>query len=151
MKKIIFAMLLSGTALTGCATHKTVTDQPEVVANTAIQALTTGVNIQFPKNSSQIDAQYDDVLSVAAEVLAKNSALALHIQGYTDSSGTNAINNRLALARANSVRAALISNYGVNAEQLNAVGFGSAKPIASNDTAEGRAENRRVTLLLNGQ
>jgi OmpA-OmpF porin, OOP family len=151
MKKIIFAMLLSGTALTGCAMHKAVIDQSETATHIATQAFKTGVNLQFSQNSSRIDTQYDGVLGRAADVLTKNSRLILQIQGHADSSGTNVMNNRLALARANSVRAALISNYGVNAEQLNTVGFGSATPIASNDTEEGRAENRRVTLLINGQ
>jgi len=69
------------------------------------------------------------------------------IEGHTDSNGNDDSNLRLSQARADSVRAYLIQQ-GVKAERIQAIGKGETQPIASNDTAEGRANNRRVEIIL---
>jgi outer membrane protein OmpA-like peptidoglycan-associated protein len=69
------------------------------------------------------------------------------IQGHTDNVGTAAANLTLSEARANAVKAALTSEYGVSAEQISAKGYGATKPVAPNTTVEGRANNRRVELV----
>jgi outer membrane protein OmpA-like peptidoglycan-associated protein len=67
------------------------------------------------------------------------------IEGNTDNTGSEAHNATLSLNRANSVKAYLV-NAGVNASRLTTQGFGSSHPVASNDTALGRSQNRRVEV-----
>jgi outer membrane protein OmpA-like peptidoglycan-associated protein len=69
------------------------------------------------------------------------------IAGYTDSQGNDATNLRLSQERADSVRAYLVQQ-GVSSDRVKSIGKGEADPIASNDTAEGRANNRRVEIVL---
>jgi outer membrane protein OmpA-like peptidoglycan-associated protein len=69
------------------------------------------------------------------------------VEGYTDSTGTDAVNIPLSEARASEVRAYLISR-GVPDQNIVAKGFGDARPIASNKTPEGRASNRRVEIVV---
>ena len=69
------------------------------------------------------------------------------VEGYTDSTGTDAVNMPLSQARASEVRAYLISR-GVPEQNIIAKGFGPDRPIASNKTAEGRASNRRVEIVV---
>ena len=72
----------------------------------------------------------------------------LNIEGHTDSSGSLAANNKVSLTRANIVKDYLVSEYKVNPDQLITLGLGPTKPIADNKTAEGKAKNRRVTVIL---
>ena len=102
-----------------------------------------GVNFGF--DSAEIDAASEGVLDVAAEQLNGCPNVAVRVQGHTDSIGTEAYNQGLSERRAESVRSHLIGR-GVPASRLTAVGYGESQPIASNDTAEGRALNRRVEL-----
>lgn len=102
-----------------------------------------GVNFEFDK--SDIDAASAGVLDVAAEQLAGCPNVAVRVEGNTDSVGTDAYNMGLSERRANAVLDHLVGR-GVPASRLTAVGYGESQPIASNDTAEGRALNRRVEL-----
>lgn len=74
----------------------------------------------------------------------------LKIEGHTDSKGAEDYNLKLSQLRADSVKSYLESK-GVNASKITATGFGEAKPIASNDTDEGRAKNRRVDFIIEKQ
>ncbi|WP_083791056.1 OmpA family protein [Thalassobium sp. R2A62] len=65
--------------------------------------------------------------------------------GHTDSSGSDVTNNALSAARALAVRDALVAR-GVDAERISAQGYGESEPIATNETEEGRAANRRTTI-----
>jgi outer membrane protein OmpA-like peptidoglycan-associated protein len=69
------------------------------------------------------------------------------IQGYTDSMGSPAVNEALSLRRAEAVRDYL-STQGVAAETMRAEGFGAKRPVAHNGTAEGRAQNRRIEIVI---
>lgn len=83
-----------------------------------------------------------------ATVLKENPEIGrVRIEGHTDNKGSEETNQRLSQARTESVRKALIKR-GVPGERLEAVGFGEAKPIATNDTDEGREKNRRVEFVL---
>jgi outer membrane protein OmpA-like peptidoglycan-associated protein len=94
---------------------------------------------------------------LAREKLAKISGimlaypgLKLGIEGNTDSVGGDAYNQGLSERRAESVRSYL-TEQGIPASSMTAVGFGKTQPIASNDTAEGRQQNRRVELVVSGE
>lgn len=86
-----------------------------------------------------------DILREVARSLVANPEVRVEVAGHTDSTGSKAVNERLSLARAESVKAFLIEN-GVNADQLEVQGYASTQPVATNRTASGRAQNRRVEL-----
>ena len=106
------------------------------------------VDVQFEFNSSVISSAYDDEIARAAEVLRENAGVRATVEGHTDSSGENKYNQWLSERRANAVRDMLINDHGISADQLVAIGRGEDYPIAGNDTAEGRAQNRRVELVM---
>ncbi len=104
-----------------------------------------GVN--FATGSARLTPDSIPILTVAAEKLNKNLALNVEISGYTDNQGVGSINKRLSQRRANSVMIQLIKDN-VDANRLTAKGYGEENPIASNNTANGRATNRRVELKI---
>jgi OmpA-OmpF porin, OOP family len=102
--------------------------------------------IQFDVNSDQLKPESMNILSQIAEALKKKPALKLRIEGHTDSTGDADQNLDLSKRRAASVKAALVK-LGIDGSRLTAEGFGQTKPIGSNDTVQGRAENRRVEFI----
>jgi outer membrane protein OmpA-like peptidoglycan-associated protein len=103
-----------------------------------------GVNFDFDKSTLQ--PQGKPILDEAARILKENPSINVQVQGHTDSVGTDAYNLRLSDRRAATVKNYLVSQ-GVAASRLTTKGFGEANPVASNDTADGRAQNRRVELV----
>ncbi|MDM7860531.1 OmpA family protein [Alteromonas sp. ASW11-36] len=104
-------------------------------------------NITFATNSSEIQPSFNEVLNDVALVLNKYDKTKLQIAGHTDSSGDAQYNQQLSIMRANSVAAYLVS-ANMNEARLQTVGFGETQPIASNETADGRSQNRRVELQI---
>jgi outer membrane protein OmpA-like peptidoglycan-associated protein len=102
-----------------------------------------GVN--FETGKAELTPESQTILDGVAESLVANDSIKVQVGGHTDNTGSAAVNKRLSAARANSVREYLVSK-GVAADRLTAVGFGPTKPVASNRTAAGRAQNRRVEL-----
>ena len=104
-------------------------------------------NITFDSNDANIKPAFQPVLNSIAKVINEYSKTMVQVNGYTDSTGSAATNNSLSLMRANS-----ISNYlrlkGVDANRIVSNGYGSSNPIASNATAAGREQNRRVEIVL---
>lgn len=86
-----------------------------------------------------------DILSEVARSLVANPQVRVEVAGHTDSTGSRAVNERLSLARAEAVKAFLIEN-GVAADRMAVQGYASTQPVATNRTASGRAQNRRVEL-----
>jgi outer membrane protein OmpA-like peptidoglycan-associated protein len=103
--------------------------------------------ILFDVNSDHIRPESAPTLLEIADMLKAHSDLKLTIEGHTDNTGDPAANQALSERRAASVKSALVSNYGIDASRLATKGFGASKPAASNDTAEGRQQNRRVELV----
>ncbi|MES2446193.1 MAG: OmpA family protein [Bacteroidota bacterium] len=103
--------------------------------------------IQFEFNSSVLKTESYPTLDKLSSVLRENGGK-VTTKGYASSEGTAAYNMKLSKDRANSVKTYLV-NSGVNASQVTAKGFGEANPIASNDTEEGRIQNRRVETSRN--
>lgn len=102
--------------------------------------------LRFAFDSSKIEPQYYSLLNdVAARIKEVGPGVRIRIDGHTDSIGTAEYNLGLSKRRANSVKEFLV-NAGVPASQLETEGFGFDKPAYSNETAEGRAGNRRVEL-----
>lgn len=102
--------------------------------------------IHFEYNKSKIRPESYPVLNAVVEVLQKNPAIKLEVQGHTDNVGTAVYNKRLSQARADSVRVYL-SDHGIAKDRLVSKGFGFDRPLVPNDTAQNRALNRRVQFL----
>ena len=100
-------------------------------------------SVQFPFDSSVVAPEYNAEIKDFAQSMKENPSQTAIISGHTDSTGNDAYNQKLSERRANAVKDAIIEE-GVQAERLQAKGYGESKPIADNATKEGRQENRRV-------
>lgn len=105
----------------------------------------SGVN--FEVNRSRLTPESFRILNDVAESLIANADVRIEVAGHTDSTGPYDLNMRLSQARAQAVKAYL-AGQGVDPSRMLARGYGPDRPIATNDTAEGRAQNRRVELHL---
>lgn len=95
----------------------------------------------------KIHANYGDRMDELAQALVKNRGIKIDIIGHTDSLGSDDFNIKLSKERAKSAGDYLISK-GVNKEQIHLIGKGESMPIATNETIEGRSENRRVQIKI---
>jgi OOP family OmpA-OmpF porin len=105
--------------------------------------------IYFDVNSTAIRGESTPTLQEIGDMLTQHPDLRITIEGHTDNTGSAAGNQTLSEKRAAAVRDYLIANYKIDAARLKSAGFGATKPVASNDTPEGRQNNRRVELVKN--
>jgi outer membrane protein OmpA-like peptidoglycan-associated protein len=112
--------------------------------------ITLSGSVLFPSGDDQLSPIARQSLDRIATVLTEQPAeKRIGIEGYTDSRGSDAFNQQLSQKRADAVRSYLVRG-GVSAERIQAFGRGESSPIAPNDTAEGRAGNRRVEIVIQG-
>ncbi|OQX51795.1 MAG: hypothetical protein B5M53_10330 [Candidatus Cloacimonas sp. 4484_209] len=104
--------------------------------------------IKFDFNKATIKPESYPILDEAAKILKTHPTIRVEIQGHTDSVGSDTYNLKLSDARANAVRDYLLKNHSIDASRLLARGYGERRPVASNKTAEGRAQNRRVDFAI---
>ena len=104
-------------------------------------------NVTFALNSAQLNPKFDPVLDKVAATLVEYNQTMIQVAGHTDSTGSHAYNMKLSEERAMSVKNYL-AGRGVPAKRMVTVGAGPDYPVASNDTPEGRAENRRVEITI---
>jgi outer membrane protein OmpA-like peptidoglycan-associated protein len=104
-------------------------------------------DISFDSNRYDIKPDFRPILDQFAAGLQENTASRVTIIGHTDSSGSDAINDPLSVNRATSTRSYLTAR-GVAVDRISVDGRGSHEPVASNDTPEGRAQNRRVEIFV---
>lgn len=104
-----------------------------------------GVNFDFDKSNIRSDARV--ILDEAIRILQGEGRVDIVAEGHTDATGPDAYNESLSQRRANSVRDYLVSG-GIDASRITVKGYGESQPVASNSTAEGRAQNRRVELRV---
>lgn len=103
----------------------------------------------FATGQSSLSARARDEVGRIAAVLKQFSERAISIEGHTDAVGSEIANQRLSEQRAEAVRAALIAD-GIDPARVNGIGYGEGRPFASNETSAGRAENRRVEIVILG-
>lgn len=102
------------------------------------------LNITFDTAKSIIKPEFESEVANLATFMNQYADTVVTVEGHTDSQGSDAYNQKLSQSRADSVKAALITKYGIGADRVNAIGYGEAKPIADNMNAAGREQNRRV-------
>jgi outer membrane protein OmpA-like peptidoglycan-associated protein len=112
--------------------------------------LSLGSNVLFDTGSDVLKPGADQEINRVAQFLQGQSSIKLRIEGHTDSTGSSSYNEALSQRRADAVYQALVSR-GVDPARLQAVGRGMQLPLATNDTAAGRQQNRRVELIFSNE
>jgi outer membrane protein OmpA-like peptidoglycan-associated protein len=103
--------------------------------------------ITFATGSAQLQPRFMQVLDQLAQSVRHYPNTLIRIEGHADATGNAQFNQTLSENRAHAV-ASYLMQHGVDPKRIEAIGFGSTRPIASNATPEGRAQNRRVEILL---
>lgn len=167
-------LVAAGLMTSGCASHRFVRDRVAVVdtrvnavegtardaldrANAAhklaegkflYQVVLSDDSVKFPVDRHALSPEAEARLAELAERLkAENRNVYLEIQGHTDASGEEAYNEQLGQARAEAVRRYL-SKAGVALNRMATISYGEAEPVAPNETPDGRAQNRRVAIVV---
>ncbi len=104
--------------------------------------------LSFPVGSAEIRPANFSLLTGLQRALREFPGAPVTIEGHTDSQGNDQFNQALSQRRAEAVRQYLIANMGLDETTVTAVGFGESRPIANNETAEGRAKNRRIDVRI---
>ncbi|MFD2100047.1 OmpA family protein [Flagellimonas iocasae] len=120
---------------------------PEVTEEVQKQLNDYARTILFDTGKSSIKAESTSVMVDIIQILNEYPNAKFTVEGHTDSVGSESLNQKLSEERANSVRNFLVDK-GIAADRLTAIGYGEAKPIATNNTRAGRAQNRRVEINL---
>jgi outer membrane protein OmpA-like peptidoglycan-associated protein len=124
-------------------------NQVLVTKDTARGLIVSMPDVLFDTGKSDLKSTARERLAKVAGILIAYPDIHVEIDGYTDSTGSLELNERLSQERADAVRSYL-SSQGVNSSAITTQGFGPSQPIASNDTASGRQQNRRVELVVSG-
>ncbi len=125
--------------------------EPIVYEEVAAEPVRVELDVKFDFDKSDVKPDsYSDIENLA-EFMKQFPQTATTVEGHTDSVGNAAYNQKLSERRAAAVRDTLVNQYGVEAERINAVGYGKDRPVADNATREGRAINRRVEASVEAQ
>lgn len=140
-------------ALNGCATPSLASKQTETLSKLGFEQVADGWQLTLPDRilfefdkANLAPAAHDSIADAARQLLAVNIHQ-LRVAGHTDNIGAHEYNEDLSLRRANSVTAVLLSE-GFSKENVESHGYGASQPAANNATEEGRAQNRRVEIIV---
>jgi OmpA-OmpF porin, OOP family len=157
MKKIgILAVIIMVMAVVTAAQAERAGGLPDLVVDSRISdcahcaptLVTIVLNVEFDTDKAVVKDEYRNEIKKVADFMKTYPKTNAVIEGHTDNVDTAEYNQKLSEARANSVRQYLINNFEIKASRLTAVGYGLTKPIASNNTEEGRQKNRRVQAVI---
>ena len=154
MKKIgILAVIIMLMAVATAAQAQRPGDLPELNMDSRINdcpncVVTIVLNVEFDTDKAVVKEKYNSEIKKVADFMKKYPKTTAVIEGHTDNVYTPQYNQKLSEARANSVKLYLINHFGVKASRLSSVGYGLTRPIASNNTEEGRQKNRRVQAVI---
>jgi OOP family OmpA-OmpF porin len=112
------------------------------------EKVTITLNVQFDINKAIVKDKYYDDIKRVSDFMKEFPNTAASIEGHTDNIASAAYNQKLSEKRATSVRQYLIDKFGIDGSRITAIGYGLTKPIAGNDTEEGRQKNRRVEAVM---
>jgi outer membrane protein OmpA-like peptidoglycan-associated protein len=107
-------------------------------------------DVLFATGKYELQPNAREALARFSGIVLAHPGLKMQIEGYTDSVGSDTLNQTLSENRASSVRAYLIAQ-GIDPTAVSALGYGKSNPVASNDTAQGRQQNRRVEIIISGE
>ena len=110
--------------------------------------VTITLNVQFDSDKAVVKEKYHADVKRVADFMKEFPNTVAEIGGHTDSTASNAYNQKLSEKRANSVRQYIIDKFGIDGSRLTAKGYGEDRPIASNNTEEGKQKNRRVEAVI---
>lgn len=108
------------------------------------RTITVRLNVEFEFDKAVVRNIYGDEIQGVANAMKAHQDIQLVLEGHTDSIGTDAYNQDLSERRVAAVKAKIVQDYGINPSRISTVGYGESRPIADNNTEEGRARNRRV-------
>jgi OmpA-OmpF porin, OOP family len=106
------------------------------------------LGIKFPSGRSTIDGGSAALMKKVQQGLALFPGASISVEGHTDANGTDSTNLILSQDRADAVRQYLVGTLGIDPEKVSSVGYGEARPVATNETAAGRTRNRRIDLVI---
>ena len=112
------------------------------------EKVTISLNVQFDTDKAVVKPKYKDDIKKVADFMKEYPDTKASIEGNTDNTGSAAYNKKLSKKRADAVAAYLVKNFGIDKSRLSTVGYGFDKPVASNKTAKGRQQNRRVDAVI---
>jgi len=171
---VVGAVALAAVALSGCASHKFVRENLAVVdtrvtgvegtarealdrANAAhklaegkflFQVVLSDDSVKFPVDRDELSPEAETRLNeLVTRLKGENRNVYLEIQGHTDATGPSGYNDQLGEARAEAVRR-FLSQQGVALNRMATISYGEEAPVAPNETREGRAQNRRVAIVV---
>lgn len=114
------------------------------------ESLSLLLTVEFDFAKYFIRKSYNDDIKKVADTMKEHPRAKAVIKGYTDSIGKKSYNMRLSKARANSLKHYLVARFGIKGSRIATIGYGPDKPIAGNDTEEGRQKNRRAEFFIKG-
>lgn len=126
------------------------TPEPTPEPQQLTEDLKMELRVFFDINKSNIKEQYKPEVAKVAQKLQEYPNATAQIEGHTDNTGPRKLNERLSVARANSVKSMLVNEYNISSDRLTTQGYAWDRPIAPNNTKEGRAMNRRVYAVITG-
>lgn len=160
LKNFVLCFLLTG-FLSGCSLFPTFPgSEPEMGAALASSSgkhynsgngtslMVDGVLFDFEKAALKPGA--NEIVSRAVDYLRSNPDSQVMVEGHTDHIGSKKYNQKLSVQRAGAIVSALKAN-GISSDRITAVGYGETKPIADNNTDDGRSANRRVEIILQNE
>jgi OmpA-OmpF porin, OOP family len=106
------------------------------------------IGLNFASGSSTLDAQHQPLLTKVRTALAEFPESTVVIEGHTDSFGSDTANQQLSQSRADAVLQYLVSSATISPVSSTALGFGESRPVASNETPDGRRRNRRIDIVI---
>jgi outer membrane protein OmpA-like peptidoglycan-associated protein len=106
------------------------------------------IGLTFDSGSHKIRPEDYSLLTKVQQAIRSFSESRITVEGHTDSQGNDEFNQALSARRAIAVREYVLANMAISADRIRAVGYGESRPIARNDTAAGRAQNRRIDVVL---
>ena len=104
--------------------------------------------LNFPSGKSVIEPEYFQLLTKLQRIVRMLETYHVTIEGNTDNKGDDRVNQSLSLQRAKAVKSYLMANMALTDNQISAIGYGESKPIASNETEDGRSQNRRIDVVF---